>query len=260
MTTIDATTTLRDRTVLLTGASRGIGAATARALAERDATLIGQYRSGRVGAEVATSALPDDRRRLIAADFAEPGSARRMWREAIAWNDAIDVVVVNAAVLPSTPLDGEDETWDAGWEQAMRVNVIEPAALIREAVAHFLTRGGGTIVVLSSWAAEQGSRIPALGAYAASKAALRNLAQTVARNHARDGIQVHVLAPGVVRTEMAGASDDLRPDGTRVEDTLASGRLVEPEELAELIALLATGRFPNLSGATLDLNGATYVR
>lgn len=257
--TVDATS-LRDRTVLLTGASRGIGAATARLLAERDATLIGQYRSGFVGADVATSSLPDDRRLLLAADFAESGAGRELWRRAVAWGNPIDVLVVNAATLPATPIDGDDQSWDEGWEQAMRVNVLEPAALIREAVAYFLTRGGGTIVVLSSWAAEQGSRIPALGAYAASKAALRNLAQTVARNYARDGIQVHVLAPGVVRTEMAGASDDLRPDGTRVEDTLASGRLVEPVEVAELIALLATGRFPNLSGSTLDLNGATYVR
>lgn len=257
--TVD-TITLADRTVLLTGASRGIGAATARVLADRGAALIGQYRSGFVGADVATSALPDDRRLLLAADFAVPGTARELWERAVAWGKRIDTVVVNAAVLPATPLDGDDQGWDDGWEQAMRVNVLEPAALIREAVAYFAAHGGGTIVVLSSWAAEQGSRIAALSAYAASKAALRNLAQTVARNYARDGIQVHVLAPGIVRTEMAGASDDLRPDGTRAEDTLASGRLVEPEEVAELIALLATGRFPNLSGSTLDLNGATYVR
>ncbi|WP_040600551.1 SDR family NAD(P)-dependent oxidoreductase [Patulibacter medicamentivorans] len=251
---------LTDRTVLLTGASRGIGAATARTLAEHGARLVAQYRSGRDGAERATAGLDADRRLLLAADFAEPGAARRLWRDAVAWRGRIDAVVVNAASLPQTPFDGSDDDWDGGWEQAMRVNVLEPAALIREAVAHFLEHGGGTLVVLSSWAAEQGSRIPSLAAYAASKAALRNLAQTVARTHAADGILVHVLAPGVVRTEMAAASDDLRPGGVRVEDTLASGRLVEPDEVARLIALLASGAFPNLSGATLDMNGASYVR
>ncbi|WP_320671791.1 SDR family NAD(P)-dependent oxidoreductase [Patulibacter defluvii] len=251
---------LDDRTVLLTGASRGIGAATAATLADHGARLIAQYRSGREGAEGATAALPADRRRLLAADFAVPGAARGLWAEAVAWAGRIDAVVVNAASLPSTPFDGADATWDDGWEEATRVNVLEPAALIRAAVAHFLEHGGGTLVVLSSWAAEQGSRIPSLAAYAASKAALRNLAQTVARAHARDGIVVHVLAPGVVRTDMATASDGLRPDGVAVEDTLASGRLVEPDEVAHLIALLASGAFPNLSGATLDLNGASYVR
>jgi NAD(P)-dependent dehydrogenase (short-subunit alcohol dehydrogenase family) len=251
---------LAGRTVLVTGASRGIGAATARALGAAGAHVAAHWRSSRADAEAALDTVPADRLALLRADLAEPGAARGLWREAVAWRGRIDTVVVNAAVLPETPMDGDDAAWDAGWEQAMRVNVLEPANLVREAVAHFRAHGGGTIVVLSSWAAQQGSRLPELTAYAASKAAIRNLAQTVARNHARDGIRVHVVAPGVVRTEMAAASDAHRGGAEAVDAGLAMGRRVEPEEVADLIAFLATDAAPSLTGATLDLNGASYVR
>jgi NAD(P)-dependent dehydrogenase (short-subunit alcohol dehydrogenase family) len=250
---------LSGRTVLVTGASRGIGAATAAALGAAGAHVAAHYRSARDGAADATAALPAERRALLHADLAVPGAARGLWREAVAWRGRVDTLVVNAAVLPQTPMDGSDADWDAGWEQAMRVNVLEPASLIREAVAHFHAHGGGTIVVLSSWAAEQGSRLPELTAYAASKAAIRNLAQTVARNHARDGVRVHVLAPGVVRTAMADASY-ADGDAAAVDAGLAMGRRVEPEEIATLIAFLASDAAPSLTGATIDLNGASYVR
>jgi NAD(P)-dependent dehydrogenase (short-subunit alcohol dehydrogenase family) len=253
-------TALEGRTVLVTGASRGIGAATATALGAAGAHVAAHWRTSRTDAEEATASIPAERVALLRADLAEPGAARVLWREAVAWRGRVDTVVVNAAVLPDTPMDGTDETWDAGWAQAMRVNVLEPASLIREAVQHFRAHGGGTIVVLSSWAAEQGSRIPELTAYAASKAAIRNLAQTVARNHARDGIRVHVVAPGVVRTAMAAASDEHRGGADAVDAGLAMGRRVEPEEVADLIAFLATDAAPSLTGGTLDLNGASYVR
>ena len=172
---------LAGRTVLLTGASRGIGAVTARALAASNATIIAQYRTQREGAENAVKSLPDKQKTLLQADLGTPAGARELWRSAVAWG-AVDVLVVNAAVIPDTPIDGPDEVWDAGWQEALQVNVIGAGALMREAVRYFVARGSGTIVVLSSWAAEQGSRIRDLTSYAASKAALRNLAQTFARN------------------------------------------------------------------------------
>ncbi|MDO9407368.1 SDR family NAD(P)-dependent oxidoreductase [Patulibacter sp.] len=251
---------LQGRTVLVTGASRGIGAATATALGAAGAHVAAHWRTSQEDAAAALAAVPADRLTLLQADMERPGAARDLWREAVAWRGRVDVLVVNAAALPQTPMDGDDRAWDAGWEQAMRVNVLEPAALIREAVAHFIAHGGGTIVVLSSWAAQQGSRLPELTAYAASKAAIRSLAQTVARNHARDGIRVHVVAPGVVRTEMAATSDAGRGGSDAVDAGLAMGRRVEPSEVADLIAFLATDAAPSLTGGTIDLNGASYVR
>jgi 3-oxoacyl-[acyl-carrier protein] reductase len=250
---------LAGRTVLLTGASRGIGAVTARALAGANANVIAQYRTQRDGAERAVEALPEDQRLLLEADLSTPAGARDLWHSARGWHHDVDVVVLNAAVIPDTPFDGPDDLWDAGWQEALQVNVVGAGVLMREAARHFVARGSGTIIVLSSWAAEQGSRILDVSSYAASKAAIRNLAQTFARNFARQGLRVHIVAPGVVNTGMsiAGADESAQ---RATADGLAMGRLVEAGEVASLVAFLATGACPSLTGATLDINGASYVR
>jgi NAD(P)-dependent dehydrogenase (short-subunit alcohol dehydrogenase family) len=243
---------LAGRTDLLTGASRGIGAATAQALAGANANVIAQYRTQRDGAERAVKALPDDQKYLLEADLGTPAGARGLWRSAVGWGRDVEVI-------PDAPFDGPDELWDAGWQEALAVNVVGAGALMREAARHFVARGSGTIIVLSSWAAEQGSRIIDVSSYAASKAAIRNLAQTFARNFARDGLQVHIVAPGVVNTGMSVAGKD-EPAQRATADGLAMGRLVEADEVASLVAFLATGACPSLTGATLDINGASYIR
>lgn len=250
---------LTGRTVLLTGASGGIGAATARALTAADASVIAQYRTRADGAAHAVAALPESRKLVLRANLDTPAAARELWRAALAWGRGIDVAVLGAAVIPETPVDGPDALWDAGWQEALRVNVIGTGALLREAARYFAGRGSGTIIVLSSWAAEQGSRIRDLTSYAASKAALRNLAQTFARHYARDGVRIYVLAPGVVNAGMGVAGQD---DGQRqaVAEGLAMGRPVDAEEIAELVAFLATGAVPSLTGSTVDINGASYIR
>lgn len=253
-------TGLGGRIVLLTGASRGIGAATAGALGAAGASVVAHYGSHREGAEEAVAAIPAADRLLLQADLARPGSARTLWREAVAWRGRVDVLVVNAATMPTTPFEGADEEWDEGWRQAVQVNVLEPASLIREAVRHFLEHGGGTVITLSSWAAQRGSAIASLAAYAASKSAIANLTQTVARNYARDGILAHVVAPGIVRTRLSEASAAARGGIDAVNAMLAMGEMVPPEEVAELIAFLATGTCRHLTGATIDLNGASNVR
>ena len=252
---------LEGRVVLVTGASGGIGSVTAAALGACGAAVIAHYGSNREGAEAAVSALPDDRRRLIQSDLSTPGAARTLFAEALASYGRVDVVVVNAAILRETPLDGSDELWDEHWDTTVRVNVLEPVSLMREAVCHFLANGdGGTIVALSSWAAERGSAIASLAAYAASKAAVRNVAQTIAHNYAKDGILAYVVAPGIVHTPMSKISATARGGIDAVNAALAMGEMVPPSEIADLIVFLATGQARHLSGATIDVNGATYIR
>jgi NAD(P)-dependent dehydrogenase (short-subunit alcohol dehydrogenase family) len=251
---------LEGRFVLVTGASGGIGSVTATALGARGASVIAHYGSNREGAESAVASLPGDRRRLLQRDLGSPGAARALFAEALGWRGRVDVVVVNAAILRETPIDGSDELWDENWEATLRVNLLEPVSLMREAVRHFLQEGGGTIVALSSWAAERGSAIASLSAYAASKAAVRNVAQTIARNHARDGILAYVVAPGIVHTPMSEISAVSRGGIDGLNAALAMGEMVPPEEIADLIAFLSTGRARHLSGATIDVNGASYIR
>ena len=251
---------LEGRVVLVTGASGGIGSVTAAALGHRGASVIAHYGANRDGAEAAVSSLPESRRFVVQSDMSLPGSARRLFAEALAWRGRVDVVVVNAAILRETPFDGSDELWDEHWEATLRVNVLEPVSLMREAVRHFLAVGGGTIVALSSWAAERGSAIASLSAYAASKAAVRNVAQTIARNHAGDGILAYVVAPGIVHTSMAEISATSRGGIDALNAALAMGEMVPPGEIADLIVFLSTGRARHLTGATIDVNGASYIR
>jgi NAD(P)-dependent dehydrogenase (short-subunit alcohol dehydrogenase family) len=251
---------LSGRTILLTGASKGIGAATAEALGAAGAHLVAHYGGDRAGAEAATAGIPAERKLLVQADLADLASVRGMWREAVAWRGRVDVLVNNAAVMLDSPLRADDEAWDEAWTRSLDVNVKGPAALLREATRHHVDNGGGVIVTLSSWAAQRGAGNPDLTAYSASKAAIKAATQTIARAHAADGVLAYIVAPGVVRTQMSEVSAQRTGGEEALTASLAMKEWVPPSELADLVAYLATGRCRHLTGATLDVNGASYVR
>ena len=253
-------TDLTGRTALVTGASKGIGAEIAAALGRAGASVIAAYHSDEQGARSATSAIPEGRRRLLSLDLGKPGAGRELWQQANAWRGSVDVVVCNAAVMLDSPLDASDSDWDEAWQRTLAVNVLEPANLMRCAARDFVARGGGTLIVLSSWAAQRGSGNPDLLAYAASKAAVKSYAQTLARAHAKDGLLVYVIAPGIVRTRMSEISAERLGGEEAVTATLAMGEWVPPQEIGELVTFLASGSMRHLSGATLDVNGASYIR
>ena len=250
---------LKDRVILLTGASGGIGSVTASLLLERGAYLVAHFGNDRTGAEAACAAAPD-RALLVQADLADPEATRALWTQALAWRGQVDVIIANAAVALNLPFDGTDADWDAGWEQIFQTNVFSPANLIRAALPHFVERRSGIVITLSSWAAQRGSALPGHTAYAASKAALQNLTQSIARNHTSDGVLSYIVAPGIVRTPMSEISATARGGIDAVNAMLPLGEMVPPSEVAELVAYLAGGRLRHLSGATLDLNGAANIR
>jgi NAD(P)-dependent dehydrogenase (short-subunit alcohol dehydrogenase family) len=255
---------LSGKTILLTGASSGIGAATARVLAARGARLVAHYAGGeaaRAGAEQAVAAMPAERRRLIEADFAEPGAAARLWREALAWAGRVDAVVLNAAITRMTGgVEDSDEAWREAWDAQWRINVLAPCDLMRLAVHHWLETGGGILVTMASWNAQRGSTSPAQLSYAATKAAVKAAAQTIARGYAKRAILSYIVSPGIVRTKMSEEFAAIQGGEDKVTATLAMGEWVPPAELGELIAFLCSGACRHLTGATLDVNGATYVR
>ena len=251
---------LDGRTVLVTGSSKGIGAEIARALGTRGASVAAHYGSDEAGAAAAIAAIPAERKLLLQADLSDPAAPAGLWAEAVAWHGAVDVLVNNAATMAESPLDGSTEAWNEAWARSLQVNVLAPASLMRDAVRHFGGRGGGILVTLSSWVAQRGAGNSNLVAYAASKAALKAMAQTIARNHAAEGILSYIVAPGVVRTRMSEAAAAMRGGEEAVTATLAMNEWVPPKEVATLVAFLATGRCRHLTGATLDVNGASYVR
>lgn len=255
------TAPLQDRVVLLTGASKGIGAATATQLAAAGALVVAHYNSDRAGAEAALAGIAPERRLLAQADAADPAAMDTLWAQAEAWRGRVDATVLNAAIMltgggAADPIDA----WEEAWERHWRVNVLSPTRLMRHAVRHYLARGGGVLVTISSWAAQRGVTNPAMISYAASKAAVKAAAQTIARGYAKQGILSTIVAPGVVRTRMSEDFAATQGGEEAVSAGLASGEWVPPEEVARVVAFLCEGRVKHLSGATLDVNGASYIR
>src|SRR5262245_39110930 len=252
---------LTGKTILVTGASKGIGAAIVGALGKQGASVIAHYGSDRDGADRSTAAIAKDRVSLLAADLAQPGAAGRLWREALSWKGRIDVLVNNAATMAfEGGIEDSDVTWDRVWAETLQVNVQAPADLMRDAVRHFRKAGGGTIVTISSWVAQRGSTNPVTIAYAASKAAAMATTKTIARAYAKDKVLAYIIAPGVVRTRLSESFAASQGGEQVVTAGLAMGEWVPPDDIAALVAFLASGTCRHLSGSTLDVNGATYVR
>jgi 3-oxoacyl-[acyl-carrier protein] reductase len=251
---------LSEKVVLVTGASRGIGAASARVLASAGASVILHY--GRSLEQAQTLAVEiGSRASLVQADLSKSGAARSLWQDALAIHGRIDVLVNNAGILFDAPLEGDDETWARAWQEMLQVNLIAVADLCREAVASFPQNPGktkGIIINISSRAGFMGStaaRMP----YAASKAGVLALTRSIARGYANAGVLAYALAPGFVQSDMADYSIEHYGLETLLADN-PMGEMAPPEDVAHTVAFLASGLVPHMTGATLDINGASYVR
>lgn len=233
--------------ILLTGSSRGIGAAAKSALEARGAHVIGQARN----------AIDSD---TLAADFADPGAAHELWQAALKRADGkIDVLVNNAGLFAANPLNGSDIAWLDGWEDTLRINLTSAAQLSRFAVRHWLERGvEGRIVHVASRAGHRGDS-PDHWHYAASKGGMLAMHKTIARQYAAQGILSYAITPGFTDTAMAGDYLSSRGGPGLLAD-IPLGRVATPEEIAALIVFCALDAPPSLTGATLDANGASYVR
>ena len=248
------------KVVLVTGASRGIGACCVRAMLDGGASVVIHYNARRDAAEALAEAAPE-RCHLVAADLAEDAAPRALWQQALDWQGRIDVLVNNAGVYQAEP-EGADATddaaWRGAWQRTLQINLIAPAALARLAVDHFRGCGGGILIHLSSRAAHRGEK-PLLGAYAASKAALNALSHTIARNDGAAGVLSYAVAPGWVGTDMSWDYIDETGDrGPLAENAL--GTLIPPEEVANIVAFLASGAARHATGTVIDINGASFPR
>ena len=233
--------------ILLTGSSRGIGAAIAAALSDaRDVCFVGHDSQGM--------------EQRIGADLAAPGGAETLWGAALDRLDGrVDVLINNAGIFEAAPLDQPDDQWLAQWERTMRVNLTAAAELCRLAVRHWQTRGsGGRIVNVASRAAYRGDS-PAHWHYAASKAGMVAMTKTIARGYAADGILAFAICPGFTMTGMA---DDYLASrgGDRLLADIPLGRVAAPDEIAGAARYLALEAPPSMTGAVIDINGASYVR
>jgi NAD(P)-dependent dehydrogenase (short-subunit alcohol dehydrogenase family) len=239
----------------VTGASRGIGAAIARAFAEsgeRVAIHFGQRRYE--AAEVAAS-LPGDGHIVVGADLIDAKAVERMVSEVADAFGRIDVLVNNAGVFTPHPIDqGTYEDWQQAWGYTVGVNLLGAANVTWCAVRHMHI--GGRIVNVASRGAFRGE--PDQPAYGASKAGLIAFGQSLALALGRRGIAVTSVAPGYVETEMSAKR--LRDRSASVLSDSPLGRLATPQEVAAAVIYLASPDAEFASGAVLDLNGASHLR
>ncbi|MCJ9429201.1 SDR family NAD(P)-dependent oxidoreductase [Kordiimonas marina] len=249
--------TLEGQTILVTGASRGIGAATAQLVLELGGTLVGSYQNAPGKLDTLQAEYGADRVLSVQVNLGEKGAGKRLWQEAMAFKGRIDGLVNNAGIAPETPIDADDEVWDKDWADVIAVNLQAVADLCRAAVLAFKKQGGGRIVTVASRAAFRGD-IPECLHYAASKGALVAMMRSIARAYAKDGIYGFIIAPGWVKTDMA--TGIYEPGNEYKLQEIPMGDAAPAEEVGNMITFLLSGKVDNATGATFDINGASYVR
>jgi len=247
---------LSNTSVLVTGASRGIGAAVALAMGKAGARVAIHYRDQRQRAD-ALAAKIGASAEVFQADLSDIDECAALWRAVATRFGRIDTLVNNAGIAISSPLDLASEDWVTGWDTTMAVNLRAPAILSRLAIAHFTEKGGGRIINISSRAAFRGDQ-PAYLAYAASKGGLVALTRSIARGFGKAGILAFNVAPGFTRTEMAQDFLDQYGEDYATND-IALERLTEPDDIAPFIVFLASGIGDHSTGCTIDINAASYV-
>jgi NAD(P)-dependent dehydrogenase (short-subunit alcohol dehydrogenase family) len=242
--------------IIVTGSSRGIGAATQDTLAARGVHVIGHR------------TRPSDDGR-IAADFTDPLAVQMLWDEALDRSGGdISAVVNNAGLFDPNPLDSSDIEWLDSWEETLRINLTAAAQLSRCAVRHWQSRDAGKdglrgrIVHVASRAAYRGDS-PAHWHYAAAKGGMIAMHKTIARAYASQGILSFAITPGFTDTapKTSGAGDYLESrggDGLLADIPL--GRVAQPEEIARIIEFCALDAPASMTGAVIDANGASFVR
>lgn len=244
-----------NKKVLITGASRGIGRATASAFGEAGAQVAVHYHQRRDLAERVCRDLGGSGHMLVQANLAESDGVGAMVATVLEKFGRIDILVNNAATNVDHPLTNTSyENWQAAWKTIIDTNLIGTANVTYCVASHMIKQQSGRIINVGSRGAFRGE--PVNPAYGASKAGLHAFSQSLAQHLAPHNIFVTVVAPGFVETERVKPIIEAR--GARQQSPL--NRVARPEEVAYTILFLAAEGAEFLTGSIVDINGASYLR
>lgn len=248
---------LKNKVILVTGGSQGIGAAISE-LAGKSGATVAVHANSNVSSAVKIVGEIGNNSRAFQADLTDWNAALLLWDEAIEAYGKVDVLVNNAGVAISSPVSGSDPQWLEDWHRTMNINLLATAALCRCAVTEFAQHSGGIIINISSRAAHRGDTSDYL-AYAASKGGMEALTKSLARAYGKKNITVFGVAPGFTRTSMAQDFIDAYGEDYALND-LSLPELTEPKDIAQAVVFLASGLARHATGTTIDINAGSYVR
>jgi 3-oxoacyl-[acyl-carrier protein] reductase len=243
---------------LVTGASRGIGRATALQLAARGVRVALHYRQDQAAAKAVLSSLRGEGHFLVRCDLGTPAGPKKLFDQTIAKAGRLDVLVNSAGIFEEHPIGEVNyEAWQRAWSRTLAINLLAPTHLTFLASGYMSGHGGGRIINLSSRGAYGGQSKTA--AYSAAKAALNSMSHSFAKTVAAKGVLVFVVAPSWVDTDMA-ASHIHGANEKRVRSNIPLGRVTTPEEVASTVSWLALDAPAALTGCIVDINGAVHLR
>lgn len=248
---------LTGKVALVTGGSRGIGEGIVRGLRAEGADVVLNYTRSKDRAEAIADELGRDHCVPIGADMSDWRQLEDLWRQAVDWKGRIDVLVNNAAKRQAVALDAPTAEWDAHWIEALRINLLATAHLSRFAIAHYRERGGGIIIGITGRIAVRGDR-PDYFHDGAAKGGMNSLMRGIARFCAADGVLAYLVCAGIIETDQS--RDFVEHFG--MEEAVREiplGELGQPEDVANIVTFLASGKARYATGATIDVGGASFL-
>lgn len=249
--------TLGSKVALITGGSRGIGAAAVRLFVGAGARVVFNYQTAQAQADALVRECGQENCRAVQSDLATTAGAEKLVASAIAEFERLDILVANHGIWPpaDTPID---QMTDEQWRRTIAVNLDSVFGLVKHSVARMKQQqGGGHIVLVSSTAGQRGEAFHC--DYAASKGALISMVKGLSTELARDGIYVNCVAPGWVETDMSKAALEDPPTREKIFRGIPLGRVGTPEEIAAPILFLCTPQAGFITGEVFNVNGGAVL-
>ncbi|MDQ3654192.1 MAG: SDR family oxidoreductase [Chloroflexota bacterium] len=248
---------LTGNVILVTGAGGEIGSTTARTLVEAGADVVLHDLSDAALATIASELGASAH--SLTSDLGDPLATGHLWDRVVAVHGRIDVLVNMAGVYLPAPIDQPVDGWVGVWDRSLAINLVSPGVLCRGAVRTFIGQpNGGIVINIASRAAFRGEE-PDYWHYAAAKAGIVAMTKTIARHYGRQGVTAFAIAPGYVDTGFNQAFRDEFGVEAAAADT-GLGEVAMPQDVANVVAFLASGLARHATGTTIDINGASYVR
>ncbi|WP_440998885.1 SDR family NAD(P)-dependent oxidoreductase [Fodinibius sp. SL11] len=238
---------------LVTGASRGIGKSITKSLLKEDFKVIGTARSS----EFPKNFTQNDNFESLYVDLADPVAVKKTIKPIFDRDEVPNVLINNAGIFMESGFEKNDETWLQKWDKTMQVNLRAPALISKWALNRWVKEEEGYLINVSSRAAYRGDT-QEYSAYAASKGGLVAFTKSVARDFGKKGISAYSIAPGFIKTDMAIDSIEVYGEEYLTQG-MAFDEITSPDEVGELVAFLASGKVPHMTGSTFHINGGSYM-